>query len=708
MARVSGLAHLEATMSVPATLRAIVLLLAIPAVSVAQGEAPHARATGDSAERAMRESVVAVAHRFFVVWDSLWREGQRYSHNFLSAGEGQLGGVRGHNLHCHPDIETSGSAVDQGRLIKARRGAFSVCPSWDLGDGEMLDERISLDTVLRLEDRIVARAARQVLIAALDSAAQRLPRDDFIAGQRIRFLVDQRDVPQALRVARECAASPWWCAALTGYVRAAANDVVGAEAAFASALSSMPRERRCEWTDHRAVLDDASRDKYADVSCAARDELNTRLWWMADPLLIEPGNARRVEQYVRIVQVDLRSAMPRDERYSWNDEIGNDARRAMISRYGWPAYASWGGPTQDSGHTGYLRVNTSPPNPPYTTYEYTGARSHVIPVWRAIADPFRALPEDWNLMPPDPRETPPPPRQVATGPILFGPGPTKPAAPKFWWPAEHFQPANPLTQLPHGQRALLRRKDGALLAVATDLSALRLGMANGDTVPAVTLVTSTGPDDIRRIATATGIVGTPFEIHGLIGAAEGVAGIEYLAVEPSVPVAGRLRFGIAPLAPLAALTPGQFASSDPVLLRTLAGGATLPSEPDRALRLMATSHVVSASGQIGVYWETYGFKPTDSVEVAVWIERYTSQGIARAFGIALGVARDLNTPVSVSWKEPQPGYRSHVFHEGGVPVIGRAVSVDVSQLLPGDYRLEVAVRKAGAEPVRGRSTFVVK
>jgi hypothetical protein len=134
----------------------------------------------------------------------------------------------------------------------------------------------------------------------------------------------------------------------------------------------------------------------------------------------------------------------------------------------------------------------------------------------------------------------------------------------------------------------------------------------------------------------------------------------------------------------------------------------MPNEIEEVLRMMAPSHVVSETKKIGVYWETYGFEAADSVELAVWIERYTPLGIGRRFGVVLGVSTDLNTPIAITWKEPQPGYRSNVFREGRVTVIGRSVGVDLSALPAGDYRLEVAIRKGADEPLRGRSTFVVK
>ena len=92
---------------------------------------------------------------------------------------------------------------------------------------------------------------------------------------------------------------------------------------------------------------------------------------------------------------------------------------------------------------------------------------------------------------------------------------------------------------------------------------------------------------------------------------------------------------------------------------------------------------------------------------AIWIERFTQQGVMRRFGIALRVATDLNTPIAMSWSEPDPGRRSHVIN-GDVPIVGRSVVLDVSTLPRGEYWLDVAVGKPGQEPVRGRRAFTVR
>jgi hypothetical protein len=122
---------------------------------------------------------------------------------------------------------------------------------------------------------------------------------------------------------------------------------------------------------------------------------------------------------------------------------------------------------------------------------------------------------------------------------------------------------------------------------------------------------------------------------------------------------------------------------------------------------MAGSTTITDDRRLGVYWETYGIHPGDTVDVAVWIERYTRQGAARRLGIVLNIVEDLNTPVVASWREPQPSRRVHAI-AGAVPIIARSLILDVSALPPGEYWLDVAVGTPGREAVRGRRSITLR
>ena len=641
--------------------------------------------------------VVVAVTAFLHEWELAWRasEGDRHTINYFKTNEPL---PRGWGLfHCHTRDEKGWlSAVNpyKGSGINSHWGTNAACPAWlvSRNDEGNLDERVRLDLALtpRRSDAIVAARAR--LVSLLDTAVRRAPQDAWLVGQLVRFLVDQGDARGALAAVRECRASRWWCAALAGFALAYDGSFVEADSAFHIVTDLLPLDARCEWTDTRVLLDSVPRQAYVHLSCAGRDSVNARLWWLADPMLSEKGNARRVENYVRRVLLLLRGGLTRDERYDWRDSLGGDARREMVLRYGWPTYVFWAGFSGDSSHLDYTNRWKIPFSPPYTTFEYSRGRQHLVPAWRALLDPFHSAASAWVI-----NEPPPPPKPDLPPQLI---------PPWYWWPAEHYAAQTPIVQLPEGQVALLRRANNTLLAAAVDLSPEITGRRIKQTITNATLVVSPEPDVVVRVATGSGVVGAPLVLSGLVDAQPAVIGIEFPASSTGLP-AGRSRLGITPPPPLIVMAPGEMAVSDPVLLKAGSVDEVLPNDPDVALLRMAGSTVVQNVGRLGVYWETYGIKPTDSVDVAVWIERYTPQGFVRRFAARLDLVPDLNTPVVMSWSESESGHNAHVL-AGPQPIIARAVSLDVSKLPKGDYWLDLVVRKPGNEPMRGRRSFTIK
>jgi hypothetical protein len=108
-----------------------------------------------------------------------------------------------------------------------------------------------------------------------------------------------------------------------------------------------------------------------------------------------------------------------------------------------------------------------------------------------------------------------------------------------------------------------------------------------------------------------------------------------------------------------------------------------------------------------LYWETYGISPDESVEIAVWVERYTPLSGMRRLGITLNVATDPNTPVVTSWVERAADPRAFIL-PGPVPIIGRAMLAETATLPSGDYWLEIVVRPANGTAVRSRTRIVIK
>ncbi|HKS05425.1 MAG TPA: hypothetical protein VJR92_03845 [Gemmatimonadaceae bacterium] len=653
----------------------------VAAALALQSGGPQAR--GAPLERALLDSLESASLRFFNEWGLAWRtsEAERHQFEFNEAGMR----TRHLQLHCHPDVDGPYARLRMGSMIRSDDSWYAVCPTWFLGDVGPADERLGLDNALASDLRTSVRARRQSLIDYFARASAALPTSAWIVGQRVRFLVDQRSLDSAQRVARECRADAWWCAQLSGYVLAARGDWLAAESVFVAAVEQMPAAERCRRTDLSDLLDSAGRDAYAKIPCAERAAMNERIWWLADPLYMEAGNERRAEQFVRQVLVEFRRSITRDERYNWNRGAGGDALMRMIDRYGWPAYTFWNGLRTDLSHSAYLVGNGTGMNEPYSTFEYGASRVHLFPAWDAVADPLRSHAVHWTI-------------SDTTRADQW--------SESLWWPREHAALKAPLVQLPEPQVAFLRRDAHVIVAAATDLAAGPLGRAQSAVVEG-TLMLSDAPGAFENIGHGAGIVGEPLVVRGTMRPRPTLMGIEFMAPRPSGPPGGRTRQSIAPPATLAALPPNGLAISEPVVLRAPPDDGALSNTPDSALARMAGSTRVPASKRIGVYWETYGFRPGDSVNVAIWIERFTQQGVMRRFGIALRVATDLNTPIAMSWSEPDPGRRSHVI-SGDVPIVGRSVVLDVSTLPRGEYWLDVAVGKPGQEPVRGRRAFTVR
>ena len=218
------------------------------------------------------------------------------------------------------------------------------------------------DTVEAKQPRAIKRA-REALIASLDSAARKAPRDGWITGQRVRYLVEAKNDTAALRVARECEASQWWCDALEGLALHEGGHIAAADSAFARAIHSMPAAERCKWTNIAPIMDYSLRSKYRKVGCGANEKVAERLWWLSDPFWSVPGNDRRTEHFARHTMSKIQEPARNAYNISWSSDL-----REMVVRYGWARY--W---TREPG------TYSDPANGPVSGHEAT-PNYHFVPV----------------------------------------------------------------------------------------------------------------------------------------------------------------------------------------------------------------------------------------------------------------------------------------------------------------------------------------
>jgi hypothetical protein len=271
-------------------------------------------------------------------------------------------------LQCY--LATPMSAPFTPGAVIARRPVVTIpdrgaiCPMWfPPGGDEPSNEAESIDLALRLDDRRSARRLRDQLIGAIEAAHARYPADDWIAGQRVRFVHDQGAPAQTLAAAEACRGTAGWCAMLVGLAHAQTDRLVDAEAAFRQgdaldgpvldslaggcaaddALLLLPRAVRESAVRESAVRESAVREAAAGEGCERESAMTERLWWLADPLWSVAGNERYVAHQARRTLIALRSVLGRDERYVWEVAAGGLSMRETIVRYGWPNYTFWPG-----------------------------------------------------------------------------------------------------------------------------------------------------------------------------------------------------------------------------------------------------------------------------------------------------------------------------------------------------------------------------
>ena len=620
--------------------------------------------------------------RFLSTWRSAWLESVGWRGNNTTF-------IRLRDVHCHWDgsygvtgfYRSVGGGGSHGgppppNLIH-RSSRRSMCPDWyPANESSPTDERLLIDLALAPAVRDRTRTLRAQLLDSLAIFDRQHPGDAWITGQRVRFMIDQGEPGAALDVARVCTAGKAWCSQLAGFALHAAGDFARADSAFDAASAAMTPERRCEWTNAALLLDDDSRGAYEHLNCDERVAANERLWWVTRPFLSDSVDDRRSEDFARKVLVELHGALPWDERYDFRNYHGGQAVSEMILRYGWPAYSAFTGQAEEADHAGWMNFYDSTRT---ATAEYPQDRLHLVPQWRAVNDPFHAPADAWQLnMPPLSADD-------------------EPAA--QWWPAEHYGRAGGNIIQLSDQTVMLRRDNDVLLATASELGGS--ARALHDHSAAGMLVRSTGPHQVEKVPHQTYVNATSIVLTGNIPIKAALVGTE-LPSSQAGGVSARTRFGVVPPAPLASFGHGETAISDPVLL---GGSDAVPTSPEDAIKQMLGSTYVR-SAKLGIYWETYGFTPSDSTDVAVVITRHEKVSKLRRLGMLLHVAGDINGSVAVRWKEPQSGHTAWSI-PGVVPILARSIQLDMSQIEPGHYIVQVLVGRRGGAPLASSREFVL-
>ncbi len=130
---------------------------------------------------------------------------------------------------------------------------------------------------------VTLRASAAALANELAQLARRGATDPSIAEIRFFVYAFVRDAPQLRSMRPACDSTAWWCDALDGLANHRLFDTEGAERSFERMFVQMDSATRCSWQ---------SLPEVAGLNCDHRGTDDERMWWLGDPLWLEPGNDR--------------------------------------------------------------------------------------------------------------------------------------------------------------------------------------------------------------------------------------------------------------------------------------------------------------------------------------------------------------------------------------------------------------------------------
>ncbi|MDB4873952.1 MAG: hypothetical protein JWM41_398 [Gemmatimonadetes bacterium] len=432
------------------------------------------------------------------------------------------------------------------------------------------------------------RQRRDELLRTLDSASRLIPGDGWIAGQRVRYLVEADRTDDAIRFAlSDCRASPAWCNALAGYAAHVGARYATADSAYEAALSAMDPAERCRWLDVSDLVADDLEHRFKSLDCARREGFVRRLFWLGAPLYSISETDLLTEHLSRLTRARLAERSASIDGAAWADDV-----RSLVIRYGW---SRW--------YTRTLPVMGSLRDASYTGHD-AGVPYDFLPNAHAVEHLGSIVSDDWHL---------------ENDRALTG------YAPAY---------ARSVHEVPH-QIALFRRGDSTLVIAAWD--ARRDTTLLGRSLDAALVLSADGAR--RAIETQTGakVVGR-IAATGLVDS--GVVSLELLAAKDRR--ASRTRVGVA-----ARDTTHRVTLSD-LLLYAPTGSASneLSAVRDSAL----ASAIIPATRGVGVYWETYGLRAEgEPVQFALTVERIGVDWMHRA-AEKLHLA-DPTTSLRIQWDD---------------------------------------------------------
>jgi hypothetical protein len=516
------------------------------------------------------------------------------------------------------------------------------------------------------------RDARAGLLEGLAVLAASIPGDRWILGQRVRYAVEQRETDQALDwVGPECMAGWGWCAAARGWLLQRRGEYGAALDAFeeagmaaaagrarpagggnqrdpASGLPGVPTQAEA----FRWLADSGAREWIEDGAEMAlpeaafdRDARRSRFWALADPLVLIPGNERYTEHLARLVEVAVMEDSRNPHGIPWGDDLSE-----LHVRYG-----------PEVGWAEARRAGSISGRPSVVGREDPLGREFT-PSRDLLEDPFLSEESDWIPEFERPRDAFAVPHAPDLEPATF-------QLARFW-------------------RGDSVRVLGAVAAPAgfpprhgwrppVDRSA--------PPVRGVFVLPESGPEHgpEKGLAEWSGA-----SFPGAAGAValtlpRGRYLVSVESLDAAAFAAARARFGVDATGP----PEGVAAVSD---LGLLVSRGPHPASLDEAAERIAPAAFAPSGGQVRVAWELYGRQPGSG---AARLQLSVSAGegnVLRRFGRWLRLVGRPAT-VRLEWEEPPPAGPDPTFH---------VVDLDLPEMDPGEYLIELRVTLPGRDPLR--------
>ena len=487
-------------------------------------------------------------------------------------------------------------------------------------------------------------AQRLQLINLLDSLARVNPAENWIAGQRVRYLDEAKLGARALAAAKECRAYGWWCDALQGFAHHQLGQFAEAEAAFERVRSQMQQIERCRFDDLSLYLDEDARKQYQRLQCGTpqRTAYESRVWFFARTRYGMAGNDSRTEHFARLTYVEFLRAAPSAYMFGFDED-----ERELVLRFGWSRAWSRGPDIQGPPGSGPPQLNIVG-HDPVPAHRF-------IPPHHVLTSPTVSDSVDWAVQLP---------------PVVARYGPPY---------------AKKILMLEH-QQGLFRRGDTALVVLAYDVS--KEARMRGARLDGALVLTAGG----EPRANTTIVESAPAKGTMTVRAPWGplLLSAEIQAADSSV--LARARYGIRP--PFA--QGARVALSD-LLFYTPYG--EFPTRVEEALPHALATQKVRSSQPLGVFWEAYNTNPSGermTISLTVEPEAEVATGMLRR-GARVLRGRE-SARVSVTTEDVSAR---------GSSTSARALQLDISTLRRGEYLVRLEITVAGQYTITADRLIVV-